>query len=529
MDRLNPVASWTGAALTHLQKHQRIAAVQQHAQTEWLIQGAVDQINVHMRCLHGNQPERVIELKKTSRHSFAFTHQWPSVGTFALSFSYVFKRTQYWDKHGEFMITVNPQHMDRWRTYTLVPRASGHLRDWTRDLSRIADLGFNAIHLLPITRQDVSLSPYAATSFKEIDAAWLDPVSNVSAENQWLAFVDRAKELDLALCIDLVVNHVGLNHEVIRQHPHWVQQDVSEPDGLKRAGWKGPDGWHLWRDLALLNYDLLPEKERHDLWSAIADYACYWAGFAADTQGYVRLDNLHTTHRSFGRYLTTQLRQSYPELVLFGEVFADEDEIDQVAGSFGLNAILATPWEHRFAPSLRQYLKYIHNRAPHLRMFCPVGTHDSHAIPEEFGDLASTKPRIAVSALFGAGPWGIPQGLEYAVSSRIPFIGSPLPYDHWGSMDPEIASYIQRVNQLLARYHVFSVPGNLEFVDGDHVAVLAGIRIHESGSFLVLANLDILQGHRLHLELPITGACLLSGASFSHQVPPGATRVFPLS
>ena len=53
-------------------------------------------------------------------------------------------------------VMVDPPQVDGLRLYTLLPTASGSIGDWTADLERIKAMGFNAVHLLPITRLDVS-------------------------------------------------------------------------------------------------------------------------------------------------------------------------------------------------------------------------------------------------------------------------------------------------------------------------------------------------------------------------------------
>ena len=89
-------------------------------------------------------------------------------------------------------VLVDPPQVDGLRLYTLIPTVSGTIMDWTSDLKRIREMGFNAVHLLPITTLDTSQSPYAAKDLFDIDPSYL--VKNDRARRLWRRWKPSSKK-----------------------------------------------------------------------------------------------------------------------------------------------------------------------------------------------------------------------------------------------------------------------------------------------------------------------------------------------
>ena len=123
--------------------------------------------------------------------------------------------------------------------YTLIPAVSGTISDWIDMLPHIAGLGFNAIHILPMTSLDVSESPYSAYDLFSIDSAY-NGHNNRDGFTLFEKFVEKAQELGIRLCFDLVLNHIGIRSKMAHMCPEWIVPDKSEKDGLKRSGC-----WHM--------------------------------------------------------------------------------------------------------------------------------------------------------------------------------------------------------------------------------------------------------------------------------------------
>lgn len=444
----------------------------------------------------------------------------PGLHSFRAEFSLDGGSTWQRDNVPDAWILIDPPQVDALRIYTLIPTVSGDIADWKDDLKRISDMGFNAIHLLPITAMDTSQSPYSAKDLFDIDHSYLITGSKQDGLSQLADFIAAAKTLKIRLVFDLVLNHVGVNSRMATTAPDWITPDQNEPDGLKRASYWCSQGWRSWNDLVLINYEHPSEGIRSEIWAYMIDYAVFWAKYADDTGGFVRFDNLHSSDPAFVSALTNALHSSYPQVGILAEYFTDENTLLRTGPEWGLNLNLATPWNSKFVPGLRDYLTYIHRVSEHIRYFMPITSHDCGSPAQEFGTADATVPRYVAAALLGTGATGIPQGVELGEKERIVFIGRK-PRMAFPAK-ARFAAFIGRVNAILAKYPAFRRGENCWFVDGGHPAIIAAFRRDsdpKTQGFLVVCNFDTSNSQRIVIELgpilrkegPIVCLELLSG------------------
>jgi starch synthase (maltosyl-transferring) len=423
-------------------------------------------------------------------------------------------------------VLVDPPQVDGLRMYALIPTVSGTIADWTADLPRIAGMGFNAIHVLPVTAMDASQSPYAAKDLFEIDRGYLVDGSRSEGLDQLDAFLEAAKSLNIRLCFDLVLNHVGLTSEMTRRAPDWIVPDQDQADGFKRARFWSEQGWQNWNDLVLINYEHPSDDIRAEIWAYMTEYALFWAKFANDTGGLVRFDNLHSSNPDFIRCVTTALHSEYPELAVLAEYFTDERNMLLKGPEWGLNLILGTPWNYKFVPELRGFLSYIYGLSAQVRYFMPITSHDSGAPAQEFATADSTVPRYVAAALLGTGATGMPQGVEFGKSERIDFVGRKAKAAH--PNEARFGHFIRQVNTILAENPAFRSGGNCRFIDNGHPAIIAAFRADptsKSGGFLVACNFDIAHPQGLRIDLGF--ALETKGPYFCSELLSGGDPNFP--
>lgn len=452
------------------------------------------------------------------------TPQQPGLRSFRAEFSLNKGDTWLRDNVADAWVLVDPPQVDGLRMYTLIPNVSGTILDWTKDLKRIQAMGFNAVHLLPVTALDTSQSPYSARDLFAMDPSYLDKNDHREGLAQLEGFVDEAKALGLRLCFDLVLNHVGVDSMIARLAPDWIVPDQHSPDGLERARYRTNQGWRTWKDLVLINYEHPSEAVRSEIWSYMTDYALFWAKYANDTGGFVRFDNLHSSDPDFFMSLTAALHSEYPKVGVLAEYFTDDLTLLRTGSLWGLNLVLATPWNSKFVPQLRDYLKYVHSLSEHIRFFMPITSQDSGAPAEEFGSSDSTVPRYVAAALLGTGATGMPQGVEAGEISRIDFIGKKPKMKF--PAEPRFARFIGQVNGILAKYPAFRRGANCQFVDGAHPAVLAAFRPDtEAFGFLMTCNFDTRSPQRITVDLePYLGT---NGPISYRDLISGKTETFP--
>jgi hypothetical protein len=468
--------------------------------------------------LHNN--EKMLECSVTPKH--------PGLHSFRAEFSLDKGATWIRDSVPDAWVLIDPPQVDGLRLYTMIPIVSGTVDDWKADLKRIRKMGFNAVHLLPITALDTSQSPYAASDLFQIDKSYLNEGSDKDGLSLLEEYIQEARSLNIRLCFDIVLNHIGVNSKMVKLAPDWIVPDQNQPDGFRRAGYWSEHGWQPWNDLVLINFEHPSELIRSEIWAYMTDYALFWAKYANDTGGFVRFDNLHSSDPDFVQSLTTTIHSTFPEVGLLAEFFTDETTLLHTGTQWGLNLNLATPWNYKFVPQLREYLIYIHRVSRHIRYFMPVTTHDSGTPAQEFGSIDSTVPRYVAATLLGTGATGITQGVEYGLNEKIHFIGrqSKMLFDS----EMRFENFIYHINTILVDYPAFRCGGNLSFVDNGHQAVIAAFR-RDAGTqlfgFLVVCNFDTHLSQQIGIDLssfignegPFTCTDLLSGER----------QVFPMS
>jgi hypothetical protein len=393
---------------------------------------------------------------------------------------------------------IDPPQLRCLKLYTLIPTISGTLRDWRRDLDRIKDLGFNAVHILPFTEMGPSQSPYSAANLFAIDPDYLEGPDDL--EN----FVRRAEELGLALCIDIVLNHVSTSSFLAESKAHWLTPDFNRPDGLRRAGAWHMDNWISWEDLVLINYDHPDPQTRKELFDYMKDYLMYWGGIAQRTGGFIRLDNLHSSHRGFIYWILEEMRREAPGIGILSEFFGANDTLRRGVGRWGLNLLMANTWEYPFVPQFRDYLAHVHASSHSIRYLLEPTSHDTPAVAELFASPDSAVPRYFCCALMGTGQTGIVQGYELGCPRKINFIGRQGRVVLEGLRD--LGGFIRQVNRLLEAYPVFQGYDNIQFLNSEHESLLGALRFspprkssapgapvdgEQAGAFLLLANFDI--------------------------------------
>ncbi|MGO8669975.1 MAG: alpha-amylase family glycosyl hydrolase [Capsulimonadaceae bacterium] len=431
----------------------------------------------------------------------------PGIYSFRAQFSLDGGITWLWDTVPDAWVLVDPRQVDALRLYAMIPTVSGTVADWKDDLKRIHAMGFNAVHLLPITALDTSESPYAARDLFDIDHSYLMEGTRQSGLSQLEDFIDEARSLGVRLCFDLVLNHVGVDSTMARRAPDWIVPDQNRPDGFHRAGYWSSQGLLPWEDLVLINYEHPVEAIRSEIWSYMTDYALFWARYANDTGGFVRFDNLHGSDPEFIQSVTDALHEEYPNVAILAEYFTDENTLLHTGLQWGLNLVLATPWNYKFVPQLREYLNYIHRIGEHIRYMMPVTSHDSNAPAQEFAVADSTVPRYVAAALMGTGATGIAQGVEFGELEKIEFIGRKPKMEY--PAEPRYGLFIGIVNAILAENPAFRCGDNCQFVDHGHHAMIAAWRKDvgtQAFGFLVVCNFDIAGPQSISIDLaPFVG------------------------
>ncbi|RMD84638.1 MAG: hypothetical protein D6820_00840 [Lentisphaerae bacterium] len=435
-------------------------------------------------------PPQSIRLQVDSQNPRRFTAAWPIPPHPAGFNGYLSWQSldseQTFTVPGELRLSIVPDDLEKLRIYTMIPRAAGSIAHWDRLFHHAYELGFNAIHLLPLNLCGSSQSPYAIQDHRLIHPELSD---HLSPDQFRTRLVELAQQYDLRLFCDLVLNHVSCDSPLTASSPQWFEPDSSSPTGFRQAGWWEGSHFHTWSDTAALRFHPPVESHRRDLWEYLAAYAEFWASAAQATGGGVRFDNYHATDPHFSRWLSRRLLQRFPALIRYSEYFAPYEIMYRRIFTDRIHITLATPWQHKFVPQLRDYTRHLHDYAPLLPFHTPLNSHDTGSPEREFGSRANLYPRIALTAFLMPGTWGLTMGTEYDLPHAIPFRGPVQPLSL--QPDPIFMSAIQQTNSVLQQFpEATTQPGEIHWLDAGHPAVIAALRIHEKATILVIANFD---------------------------------------
>lgn len=462
----------------------------------------IENLFLHTNSLSGQW--EFIPISKINFNQFSTSFEFTTCGLFHFKLIYQLKNdsSYYWDHLPYTKLSVELQEFHNISVYTYAPNVSGKISDWVKDFEKISKLGFNAIHLLPITEQDTSQSPYAAKELFHIDPYYFDADKKNPEQHFIDLLVNSSKKYSIKLCLDLVFNHVGVNSNICQKNPHWIHPDPTELDGLKRAGYWHYDQWFKWRDIVLINFDHPVDEIRDEIWDYFISYSLFWSEIANKTNGLIRLDNLHSTNFLFAEKVLEKIRKKFPNLIIQAELFADDYAISKYMAKGNINLLLSTPWMTPFACDFRNQIKNIHHLYPIKRYIFPINSHDSGSAVEMYGSEQAIIPRYTATALMSTGCTGMMQGTESAIPKKINFIGHQS--RSYFKDIPELNEAITQINKIKHAYKTFQTGQNIEFIDNENPAILACIRFGKKFNepdFMIITNFNTTGSQNLSLNL----------------------------
>ncbi len=140
-------------------------------------------------------------------------------------------------------------------------------------LPYIKRLGFNTVHLLPITaigrdgHKGTLGSPYAIRDPYRLDPRLAEPALELDAETEFAAFVEAAHHLGLRVVVEFVFRTASKDADWAAEHPewfYWIRADV--PDREPASSQEDAYGPPIFTPEELGRIDeIVWQQERHDL------------------------------------------------------------------------------------------------------------------------------------------------------------------------------------------------------------------------------------------------------------------------
>ncbi len=226
---------------------------------------------------------------------------------------------------------VGPIDLDTatiYSVYAPIFSAAGNLAGVTAQLSRIHDLGFDVVYLLPVTPigQAIDGHPSYGSPYCVHDYAAIDPA--LGAPSDLVTLVSTAHALGMHVMLDEVLNHTSWDNALVTQHPEYYLHSDGDPSNVGSI-----EEAFTYADVAQLDY-----KSSNGLAAYITSMLESWIttydidGFRFDTA-----DNPYGSGRmipsSFWVPLRAQLESVKPGLVMLGE----EEDPDLALAPFDLD------------------------------------------------------------------------------------------------------------------------------------------------------------------------------------------------
>jgi glycosidase len=238
----------------------------------------------------------------------------------------------------------------------------GNLAGITQHLDYLQQLGVTAVWTTPVASNGAmpeSYHGYAATDLYAVD-------SHFGTLADYRRLSDALHARGMKLVIDLVPNHLGVQHQWVKDPPtrEWFHGTLEHHIGAQydfaqlvdphapHAAWRAiTDGWFT---------DAMPDlNQENPLVAAYLIENALWWVETAQIDG-IRLDTFPYVSRAFWHQFHAALHAAYPQVTTVGEVFNGDAEITSFfaggATRHGIDTGLDTPFDFPVYFALRNVL-----------------------------------------------------------------------------------------------------------------------------------------------------------------------------
>jgi starch synthase (maltosyl-transferring) len=415
------------------------------------------------------------------------------------------------------------------------PARHGTFADATRHLDYVADLGFDVAYLPPIhpigrvnrkgpnntldAKPTDTGSPWAIGSTEGGHDA-IHP--ELGTEADFVAFVARARELDIEIALDLALQ-CAPDHPWVTKHPEWF---TTLPDDTIAYAENPPKKY---QDIYPINFDDDPSGLGQEVLRVVR----HWIDLGVKI---FRVDNPHTKPLNFWYWLISEVKTEHPEVLFLAEAFTRPTMMHELARVGFTQSYTYFTWRNT-AWELGRYGEELVASADYMRPNFFTNTPD---ILNEYL-VTGGRPAFAIRAVLASmmsPTYGIYSGYEL-------FENTPLrpgseeyldtekfqlrPRDYAGAIarGESLAPLIKRLNEIRRAHPALHQLRTLRFYHSENDGILAfSKRDPDSGDTMLIVCSTDPHGVRegwIHLDLEALGVAgqdgftvsdLLSGANY---------------
>jgi starch synthase (maltosyl-transferring) len=432
-------------------------------------------------------------------------------------------------RSAELAVTVDRIKARYSTWYSMFPRSAGAaagksatFRDVEKQLSRIAEMGFDVLYFTPI--HPISKSkrkgrnnslvavegdpgvPYAIGSDEGGHDA-IHPELGTLEDFEHLVRAVAGYKMEIALDVAL---QGSPEHPWLREHPEWF---YILPDGNIKFGENPPKKYE---DMYPLNFQSDSWKE---MWDEMLRIILFWVDHGVKM---FRVDNPHTKPTVFWEWLIAKVREQDPGVIFLSEAFTRPKVMKALAKAGFAQSYTYFTWRN-FKREIRAYGEELTQTEmkEFFRGNLFTNTHDILPMILQEGGRPAFQFRLVLAATLSS-VYGIYSGYELCENTPVPGKEEYLNSEKyelkvWDWDRPgNISGYIGRVNEIRREHQALQEYDNLRFVDTTDENVLAYYKatVDLSDIVLVVVNLDPFHAHESVVWLPLEAMGFDDGGQF---------------
>lgn len=412
------------------------------------------------------------------------------------------------------------------RIYNLFPRLAGQIDKWYNFLRLIHDMEFNWIYVNPINYPGFSGSLYSIKDPFKLNPLFVP--KDIDDSNSWNVlkeFIDKCHEYEVRFMVDLVINHLAIDSELLKEHPEWfkrkwilknkdtqqivrifegnvepndtlppkefiIEKAIANPYAIDPADARKIT---IWGDLAEIDFETNVDLQNLiQYWKKYIEF-CLNLGI----DGF-RCDAAYKIPSDVWTSIINHAKSQNNNLIFFAETLGCTLKECEAITKAGFDYICSSSkwWDFTSPWCVEQYNQF-RNYAPSISF---PESHDTPRLAYETNNKIDVQIfRYLFAAFFSAGVL-IPIGYEYGFKQKLDVVQT-IPED-WEEINFDITPSIKGINHWKANYRCLNEDGEIThfYYHNLGVLLLRKTSLDKNQYMFLIYNKDWHNNNHVYLE-----------------------------
>ncbi len=324
----------------------------------------------------------------------------------------------------------------------------------------------------------------------------VEPSLGTLADFDWLHKQVLKRGMEIAL--DFAIN-CSPDHPYVKEHPDWFYK---RPDGTIKYAENPPKKYE---DIYPLNFRC---ENWRELWAEMKSIVLFWAEHGVRI---FRVDNPHTKPVAFWEYLTTGVREKYPDTIFLSEAFTRPKMMKALAKAGFNQSYTYFTWRNTKRELIEYFTELTQTEmSEYFRPNLWPNTPDILAPVLQQGGRPAFMTRVLLAATLSP-LYGIYSGYELCEKKALPGREEYLDSEKYQFKERDwnapgnIKDWIARINNIRKENRALQMYTNLRFYHADNDAILFYGKMSPARDniILVVVNLDPHRKHNSFVYVPI--------------------------